>query len=335
MKEKKLISLAITVALVIFVTCVRLRETSVNKTPDKPKKATTEKSSHGTTRSSRNATKPSQATTASRTIVPTSSDNCDTHIKNTSDNNHLLLGNPSDAQPCMALVNNYLIDRTYYVASYNSQRGIPNWVSWHLDANDLGKTNRTDNFRADTELPTNFYQVEGTDYVNSGFDRGHNCPSGDRSNNTSANESTFLMSNMIPQAPRNNKRAWAGFEEYTRNTLVRAGNECYIIMGSYGTGGTGSKGKVKTIDQGKVTVPARIWKVVVVIPSGDNDLERLNSNDVTVVAIDTPNNNKTVDNSWRQYITSVKAIEDSTGYHLLSNLPKKVQLALKSKVYVP
>jgi endonuclease G len=328
MKEKKLMSLTVTVALIVFVTCVRLRESSVNKTPDKPKKTST-------TKSSRNTAKSSRYTTASRTIIPSSSDDCDTRVKNTNDNNHLLLGNPSDAQPCMVLVNNYLIDRTYYVASYNSQRGTPNWVSWHLDANDLGKTNRTDNFREDPELPGNFYHVAGTDYISSGFDRGHNCPSGDRTNNTNANESTFLMSNMIPQAPRNNKRAWAGFEEYTRNTLVRRGNECYIIMGNYGTGGTGSKGKVKTIDQGKVTVPARIWKVVVVIPAGNNDLERLSSSDVTIVAIDTPNNNKTVDNNWRKYITSVKAIEDSTGYHLLSNLPKKVQFVLKSKVYVP
>lgn len=334
MKEKKLISLAVTVALIVFITCVRLRESSASKTPDKREKNSTVKSSHST-KSSHNTAKSAHGITASRTIVPSSTDNCDTHVKNTSDNNHLLLGNPSDAQPCMALVNNYLIDRAYYVASYNSQRGTPNWVSWHLDANDLGKTDRTDNFREDTELPGNFYHVEGTDYVSSGFDRGHNCPSGDRTNSPSANESTFLMSNMIPQAPRNNKRAWAGFEEYTRNTLVSHGNECYIIMGSYGIGGTGSKGKVKTIDQGKVTVPARIWKVVVVIPDGDNDLERLSSDDVTVVAIDTPNNNNTIDNSWRKYITSVKAIEDSTGYHLLSNLPKKVQLALKSKVYVP
>ena len=336
MKQKKLLSLVVTVALIVFVTFVRLRESSANRTPDIPKRTNTTKSSHSTTKSSRNTEKSSEGETASRIIVPSSSSNdCDTRVKNTSDNSHLLLGNPSDAQPCMVLVNNYLIDRTYYVASYNSQRGTPNWVSWHLDANNLGKTNRTDNFRADPELPGNFYHVEGTDYVSSGFDRGHNCPSGDRTNNASANESTFLMSNMIPQAPRNNKRAWAGFEEYTRNTLVSAGNECYIIMGSYGIGGTGSKGKVKTIDQGKVTVPARIWKVVVVIPAGDNDLERLSSSDVTIVAIDTPNNNKTIDNSWRKYITSVKAIEDSTGYHLLSNLPKKVQLALKSKVYVP
>jgi len=342
MKEKKLLSLAVAVALIVFITFARLRESSGINTPDKSKKSRTEKSTnstaksnHSKSRSSHHTASSSQETTASRTIVTSSSDDCDTHVKNTSDNSHLLLGNPSDAQPCRMLVTNYLIDRTYYVASYNSQRGTPNWVSWHLDANDLGKVYRTDNFRADPELPGSFYHVEGTDYISSGFDRGHNCPSGDRTNNTNANESTFLMSNMIPQAPKNNKRTWAGFEEYTRNTLVSPGNECYIIMGSYGTGGTGSKGKVQTIDQGKVTVPSRVWKVVVVIPAGDNDLERLSSSDVTIVAIDTPNNNNTIDNSWRKYITSVKAIEDSTGYHLLSNLPKKVQQALKSRVYVP
>ncbi|WP_255412675.1 DNA/RNA non-specific endonuclease [Chitinophaga sp. S165] len=39
------------------------------------------------------------------------------------------------------------------------------------------------------------------------MDRGHNCPSADRTS-TTANSSTFLMTNMIPQAPQNNQQTW-------------------------------------------------------------------------------------------------------------------------------
>ena len=53
--------------------------------------------------------------------------------------------------------------------------------------------------------------------------------------------------------------------------------EVYVVMGSYGAGGTGSKGSAKTIDQGRVTVPARIWKVLVVLEEGEGDLERIST----------------------------------------------------------
>src|SRR5262245_778826 len=38
----------------------------------------------------------------------------------------------------------YLIQRPQYVVSYNRQRGIPNWVAWHLHASDLGPASRSD-----------------------------------------------------------------------------------------------------------------------------------------------------------------------------------------------
>jgi endonuclease G len=72
------------------------------------------------------------------------------------------------------------------------------------------------------------------------------------------------MTNMIPQAPKNNQETWASLEAYTRE-LVRDGMEVYVVMGSYGVGGTGSEGASKRIDQGRVTVPSRIWKVLVVL----------------------------------------------------------------------
>ena len=57
------------------------------------------------------------------------------------------------------------------------------------------------------------------------------------------------MTNMVPQAPRSNQQMWAGLEDYCR-TLVGAGNELYIICGSYGRGGTGSNGYATTLDNG-------------------------------------------------------------------------------------
>lgn len=239
---------------------------------------------------------------------------------------NLAMGNPSGANTSYS---NYLVSKTQYAMSYNSYRGTPNWVSWHLSSAWLGSAPRQDDFRADNSLPSSFYKVQSTDYTSSGFDRGHNCPSADRTGSTTDNSATFLMSNMIPQAPNNNQKTWANLENYCR-TLVSQGNELYVIMGSYGTGGDGSNGHKTTLANGKVTVPNRIWKVIVVLPVGTNDAARVTSS-TRVIAIDTPNSNS-VSSSWGSYRTTVDAIEAKMGYNLLSNVSSSVQSVIEARV---
>ncbi len=245
------------------------------------------------------------------------------------DNTNMLLGNPSGATTDpVTSYNNYLYDHTYYIDSYNRDKGEPNWTCWYVGPTSLGSTARQDDFRADTNLPSGWYEVGATSYSGSGFDRGHNCPSADRTSTVAANSATFLMDNMIPQAPNNNQQTWGNFENYARS-LVTAGNEVYIIMGTYGSGGTGSSGTATTINSGHVAVPAHIWKVVVVIPNGNNDLSRITSS-TRVITIDTPNIN-TINSDWTQYISTVKAIETATGYTLLGAVPSAIRTVLENE----
>ena len=241
----------------------------------------------------------------------------------------MLLGNPSGATSDPGNANNYLLKKPQYALSYSKSRGTPNWVSWHVSKDWLGSAARQDNFRPDNTLPEGWYRVKSSSYSGSGFDRGHNTPSADRTKSEEDNAATFLMTNMIPQAPRNNQETWANLEDYTRD-LVKQGQEVYVIMGSYGVGGTGTNGTAKKIDDGKVTVPSRIWKVLVVLPEGNNDLSRINS-DTRVIAVNTPNT-QTVRSDWGSYRTTVDAIEQATGYDLLSALPKDLQEVLESQV---
>jgi endonuclease G len=246
------------------------------------------------------------------------------------DNSNLALGNPSGAATDVSMPNNYLLAKPQYSVSYNRDQGKPNWVGWHLDLSDRGAQDRQDDFRADPTLPEDWYHVTEISYQGSGFDRGHNCPSADRTSSLENNSATFLMTNMMPQAPQNNQQTWASLENYTRSFLA-SGNEVYIICGSYGVGGTGSNGGVTTtLDRGRVTVPSRCWKVVVVLPVGDNDVSRVNAN-TRIIAIDTPNINS-ISTDWGTYRTSVDAIEAATGLDLLSNLPVEVQSTVESKI---
>jgi endonuclease G len=88
-------------------------------------------------------------------------------------NRNLLLGNPSNAVPSVASIDNYLMVKPQYVLSYNSKTNTANWVSWQLNRSWIGTADRLDNFRPDDALPAEAYKVRPTDYTGSGYDRGH------------------------------------------------------------------------------------------------------------------------------------------------------------------
>ena len=244
---------------------------------------------------------------------------------------HLTMGNPSNAVVDVNQPANYLLDKPQYAVSYNRDKGRPNWVSWHLDSSWLGSTPRQDDFRNDTTLPAGWYQVQGTDYTGSGFDRGHHCPSADRTLTVADNSATFLMTNMLPQAPDNNQGPWANMENYLR-TLVTAGNELYIVMGGSGSGGTGSNGGTTfTIANGHVAVPSQTWKVAIVLPAGTNDVSRVTTSTRTIAVI-MPNTQGIRTNDWKSYRVSVDQVEALTGFDFFSNVPASIQSVIEARV---
>ena len=240
----------------------------------------------------------------------------------TGDNSNLLFGNPSNADSVLTMAENFLINQHYYIQSYSKTRATPNWVSWHIDASNItGAADRQDDFAAWAGLQNGWFVVQSSSYMGSGYDRGHNVPSADRTSSVNANSSTFLMTNMIPQAPQNNQQTWNNFEQYIR-TQVSGGQEAYVIMGSYGNAGT--------IANGNIVIPSNVWKVVVLLNNGNDDLGRVAEN-TRVIAINTPNTN-TVNADWKQYRVSVDQIEQLTGYDLLSKLPVSIQNVIEAKV---
>lgn len=232
-------------------------------------------------------------------------------------NKFLPLGNPSNAVFNQSSPNNYLMTGEYFSLSYNRSKGIPNWVMWRLNKNSFGDVQRQNDFRPDTRLPAEWEKVNPSDYNGSGYDRGHLCPSADRSSSEGANSSTFLMTNMAPQKHDMNAGPWEKLESYSRS-MARRNMTLYIIAGSYG-----EKGKVR----GKVTIPTNFWKIVIAVPSGQNI-----SKDSRVIAVDMPNIDGIEEKNWRDYKTTVRQIEQKTGYNFLTVLPADVQNVLETKI---
>lgn len=232
----------------------------------------------------------------------------------------LLLGNPSNATPDIANENNYLMVKPQYTLSYNRQKATPNWVAWRLDSSWLGNAQRQDDYRPDPALPAGWYQVTDDDYSGSGYTRGHMTPSGDRTRSIADNSATFLMTNFVPQTANNNSGPWQQFEDYCR-TLANQGNELYIFSGGYGSLGT--------IAGGKINVPQYTWKVVLILPNGDNDRSRVYKA-TRAFGIVVPNFEPLVSSTpWRNFRVTVDKVEALTGYDFFTNVSAMTQMFIE------
>jgi len=234
----------------------------------------------------------------------------------------LTMGNPSGAVTSTSFPSNYLLSKPQFAISYHRTNGIPNWVSWHVGSADLGSVGRCDCFSPDATLPSGWYRVTTGSYTGSGFDRGHMTASADRTARSADNAVTFLMTNVLPQAPDNNQGPWALLENYLRS-LVGSGKELYIV-----SGGDESNG---TIDAGRVRVPGFTWKVIMVLNAGSSDLSRVTTA-TRLIAVSMPNRQGIRANDWRVYRTSVDQVEIYTGLNFFSNVAPSIQSVIEARV---
>ena len=231
-----------------------------------------------------------------------------------------------------------ILSREQYVLSYNQEKRAPNWVAWKLEADQIGDSGRSNNFKTDSELDNylsrHFYNplraVDQTEYKGSCFDRGHQIPSADRTDTIENNRSTFFMSNMTPQTPFLNRILWAHLEQYTRDLIQKEGKKAYIIAGPIYDLDFGSIGPDHDIQ-----VPSKEFKVIFILNANENP-EDINAN-TEVISVLMPNTlqdgSNPMDNrdelckplsgasggknDWLQYRTTITEIENLSGLKIL------------------
>lgn len=239
---------------------------------------------------------------------------------------HLTMGNPSAAVADPQQRDNYLVLHGQWAASWNASKGHPNWVSWRLAGEDLGKADRTGiQFHPDEALPSEFPRIVHGLYSASGFDLGHLCPAADRNRRLDDLKATFSTANCIPQAPRLNRGLWLQMEAYRRSRALD-GQELYIIAGPAGTAGRGSKGYETSLgdDARAVNVPALCWAVWI-------ELHNRSGDDLARVKGDTPayavafHNDQEQPQHWRERRLTIDELEQLTRFDFFSEVPEKIQ----------
>jgi endonuclease G len=245
---------------------------------------------------------------------------------------HLVTGNPSGAVHDREKADNYLLEKRQYALSYNNSKGTANWVSWHLNKSWLGRARRTDAFAPDLSLPRSFFSVRPGDYKAAGFDRGHMCPAADRAVTKEDMDATFLMTNMVPQAPDLNRHTWEKLETYCRDQARERDSELYVVAGPAGQGGTGLEGYREYLKgaRGRIVVPGKCWKVVLVLPTGVTDPRRVTAEDARVFAVIMPNS-QGLDHDWREYAVPVSEVEKLTGFTFFDRLDRDVADDLRAR----
>jgi endonuclease G len=236
---------------------------------------------------------------------------------------HTTLGIPSPTST--GDPSSFLSVKAEYVVSYNSSRKVPNWVSWELNTSYLGTQNRQNDYRPDDTLPPTLPQAQLSDYSGSGFERGHMCPSADRTLDVPSNSHTFYLTNMVPQAANNNEGPWANLENEAR-TIARTGKDLFIISG-------GTFSATSRVVGNGLMVPDATFKVIVVLDQVGQGPSAVTAS-TRVIAVVMPNDDALISKSadWRSFRVSVDQIEAMTGYDFLSDVDPAVQAVIEARI---
>ena len=143
-----------------------------------------------------------------------------------------------------------------FAVLHSAATRTPLWAAEHLTAERVHAARqipRDSEFHADRNVPE-AERAELADYARSGYDRGHLAPSGDMPT-PEAQQESFTLANMTPQAPELNRVLWEGIESAVR-TLATWRRDLYVVTGPI------FQGERLQALRGRVLVPTHLFKAV-------------------------------------------------------------------------
>ncbi|MBT8261818.1 MAG: DNA/RNA non-specific endonuclease [Bacteroidia bacterium] len=205
-----------------------------------------------------------------------------------------------------------IVRHAYFNLSYSEKHEQAEWIAYELKQDHLAKTDfERPYFVQDRKIRTG--SADWRNYKNSGYDRGHLCPAGDRRFNYDAYHETFLTSNISPQDHEFNAGIWNRLEQKVR--YWARGKEGVFVI----TGGVLKNG-LKTIGDEEVSVPEEFFKIVV---------DR-NGEEYKAIAFLIPNKESSL--SFYEYAVTIDEIEKKTGIDFLRGLDDKKEDALEREL---
>ena len=203
-----------------------------------------------------------------------------------------------------------IVHHKNYSLSYSESHEQAEWVAYELKASHLSSTNhKRPYFEIDKAVKTG--AAHWRNYKQSGYDRGHLCPAGDRRFTKEAHDETFLTSNISPQEHQFNSGVWNRLEQKVRY-WARKNDGVFVV-----TGGV-LKNNLKTIGSENVAVPNQFYKVI---------LDRTNGKTkVLAFLVD----HKDSDLPLYKFVVSVDKVESLTGIDFFPQLDDDIENQLEA-----
>lgn len=203
-----------------------------------------------------------------------------------------------------------IVHHNGYSLSYSEPHEQAEWVAYELKKIHLSNTNhKRPYFEIDKAVKTG--AASWRNYKNSGYDRGHLCPAGDKRYSKEAHDETFLTSNISPQDHEFNSGIWNRLEQKVRY-WARKYDGVFVV-----TGGV-LKGDMKTIGSEYVAVPNHFYKVLI-----DN-----NSGKTKMIAFLMPH--EASNKPLYEFVVSVDDIEHLTGIDFFPELEDAIENKLEA-----
>lgn len=207
-----------------------------------------------------------------------------------------------------------VIHHTNYSLSYNEKFEQAEWVAYELTKKHLSTNNfKRPYFELDPKVETKSAHYKN--FKNSGYNKGHLCPAGDRKFSEEAFNETFLTSNISPQLYDFNGGIWNRLEQKVRYWAEKY-EKLYII-----TGGV-LEPNLKTIGTEKVAVPKQFYKIIL----------DFHEPEIKAIAFLVPHEES--EKGLYQFVTSIDTIEQLTSIDFFPQLPDSIENELeKSSSY--
>lgn len=148
-------------------------------------------------------------------------------------------------------------------------KNVAQWVSYELSAADLAEVpedvdRSKSTWKRDPALP--YPGVVDSDYVGTGFDRGHLRPAEDSADQAAMDES-HLMTNVAPQYANFNQQTWRTLEQAISELVAATGGKAEVVTGNLYLDAKGNplppeELQVIGASDRKIAVPTHCFKAV-------------------------------------------------------------------------
>lgn len=197
-----------------------------------------------------------------------------------------------------------------YSMLFDKVNRVAYWVAYPLHSYYLGETSRTNYWRHDPKIPTDYQPNLGSAFGIDGIDRGHHLPSADRTNTILANRTTFYFSNITAQNRTLNQNEWKYLEEKIRDVWTARCDTLYVVTGAAITTPTDNTIEYVLDNSHKsVAKPKYYFKALAQLVDG------------VYYTLAFKMNNEAPTGGYNQYRLTVKELEDATGYTFFPSIP--------------